>query len=105
MMFLGKVFVSLFISSSFVRAGIYGHESKTCVVKPACDGSDDAPAIIKAFHRCGKNGRVVFLNETYNIQTIMNTTGLENCEVDLKGTMLVCGIKSELLELIVKVEY
>lgn len=62
---------------------------KTCTVKPSYNGSDDAPAIIKAFHDCGQNGRVIFLNETYHINTIMNTTGLRNCEIDLYGTMLV----------------
>lgn len=62
---------------------------KTCVVEPACDGSDDAPSVIQAFQECGKNGKVVFLNETYYINSVMNTTNLENCEIDLRGTLLV----------------
>jgi hypothetical protein len=57
----------------------------TCIVEPCRDGLHDAPAIIDAFEICGKNGKVVFLNETYHIESIMNTTGLENCEIDLKG--------------------
>lgn len=60
----------------------------TCVVKPAANGGDSAPAIISAFERCGHNGRVIFENSTYNVNSVMNTTGLENCEVDLQGTLL-----------------
>lgn len=65
------------------------HQLKTCVVEPACDGSDDAPSVVKAFQDCGKNGKVIFKNETYHINSVMNTTGLENCEIDLRGTLLV----------------
>lgn len=67
---------------------------RTCVVKPSGNASiDDAPAIIDAFDKCGHNGKVVFLNETYHINTVMNTTGLKNCEVDLQGTLLVISQK------------
>jgi hypothetical protein len=61
----------------------------TCTVYPSLDGSDDVPAIIDAFRFCGKNGTINFLNETYSIQSVMNTTGLENCVIDLRGTLLV----------------
>ncbi|CZR68070.1 related to exopolygalacturonase [Phialocephala subalpina] len=61
---------------------------KTCIVEPCRDGSDDAPAVIKAFEECGKDGRIIFLNETYHINSIMNTTSLDNCEIDLRGTLL-----------------
>jgi galacturan 1,4-alpha-galacturonidase len=64
--------------------------SKTCVVTPSGNASiDDAPAIVDAFSKCGHNGRVVFLNETYYVNSVMNTTGLRNCDIDLKGTLLV----------------
>jgi hypothetical protein len=70
--------------------GNHHHEKrKLCTVKPNKDGSDDAPAVIQAFQDCGKNGRVEFLNETYHIKSIMNTTGLDDVEIDLKGTLLV----------------
>jgi hypothetical protein len=60
------------------------------VVKPSGNPFvDDVPAIIHAFKECGHNGRVLFLNETYHISTVMNTTGLKNCEVDLRGSLLV----------------
>jgi len=70
--------------------GNHGHEKrKVCTVKANKDGSDDAPEVIRAFQDCGKNGRVEFLNETYHIESIMNTTGLDDVEIDLKGTLLV----------------
>jgi len=63
-----------------------------CVVEPAANGSDSAPAVIDAFQRCGHNnaserGTVVFKNETYTIATVMNTTGLSNVDIDLRGTL------------------
>lgn len=60
----------------------------TCIVEAAPNGSDSVPAIIAAFKQCGRNGRVIFKNTTYNINSVMNTTGLENCEVDVRGTLL-----------------
>jgi hypothetical protein len=67
----------------------------TCTVYPSLDGSDDVPAIIDAFRFCGKNGTINFLNETYSIQSVMNTTGLENCVIDLKGTLLVRSFSTQ----------
>jgi hypothetical protein len=64
-------------------------DKKTCNVKPSLNGSDDAPAILRAFHAYGINGRIVFINETYHVNTVMNTTGLENVDIDLYGTRLV----------------
>ncbi|KAK8069180.1 glycoside hydrolase family 28 protein [Apiospora phragmitis] len=71
-------------------------DTNICVVEPGADGSDSAPAILEAFERCGHNeaasaqgrGKVVFKNETYHIQSVMNTTGLSNVDVDLQGTLL-----------------
>ncbi|KAL1857444.1 hypothetical protein Daus18300_010417 [Diaporthe australafricana] len=65
----------------------------TCVVQPAPNGADSAPAIIEAFEKCGHNdaanrGKVVFINETYTIKTVMDTTGLTNVDVDHQGTLL-----------------
>ncbi|KAK8044746.1 pectin lyase-like protein [Apiospora rasikravindrae] len=62
---------------------------------PAANNSDSAPAIREAFARCGHNpddagarGQVVFKGETYHIQSVLNTTGLRNVDVDLRGTLL-----------------
>jgi galacturan 1,4-alpha-galacturonidase len=64
-----------------------------CVVQPAPNGTDSAPAIAEAFRRCGHNpeanrGQILFGNETYHIKSVMNTTGLSNVDIDLKGTLL-----------------
>ena len=50
----------------------------TCIMEPRRKGPDNAPGIIDAFEICGKNGIVVFLNETYHIKSAMNTTGLKS---------------------------
>ena len=63
---------------------------KTCTVEASgTNATDDAPAIISAFQECGQGGKVVFENTTYYVNSIMNTTGLNDVEVDLKGTLLV----------------
>jgi galacturan 1,4-alpha-galacturonidase len=60
----------------------------TCTVPASDDGSDDAPAIVAAFEECNNGGNVIFSNTTYNIQTPMNTTGLNDVHVDVYGTLL-----------------
>ncbi|KAI9708905.1 MAG: hypothetical protein M1820_003599, partial [Bogoriella megaspora] len=62
--------------------------NKTCNVQPAPDGGDSAPAILDAFKECGQGGKVVFANETYHVNSVMETLGLENVEVDIQGTLL-----------------
>lgn len=82
--------------SGLVRLSGQGtNRSKTCTVQPGPNGTDSAPAIIRAFQECGHNaaadgsrGRVVFLNETYHVKSVMNTTGLRHVDVDLQGTLL-----------------
>ncbi|KAF8900381.1 glycoside hydrolase family 28 protein [Mucidula mucida] len=59
-----------------------------CICHPTGNGEDDVPATLDAFRQCGHGGRVAFLNETYHIESVMNTTGLDNCEIDLRGTLL-----------------
>lgn len=67
-----------------------GQHKKSCIVRAGGSESiDDAPAIIDAFKTCGHDGRVVFSNTTYHVNSVMNTTGLKNCEIDLHGTLLV----------------
>lgn len=76
--------------SSLVAANHPEDKNKTCTVKPGGNASiDDAPAIYDAFNKCGQNGRVVFANTTYNINSVMNTSDLYNCEIDIYGTLLV----------------
>lgn len=64
--------------------------SKVCAVPAAgSEAIDDAPAVLEAFRECGGGGKILFQNTTYHINSVMNTTGLENCEIDLRGTLLV----------------
>ncbi|CZR56855.1 related to exopolygalacturonase [Phialocephala subalpina] len=60
----------------------------TCVVKTLLNSTDDTPVILDAFKNCGHGGSIVFLNQTYNINTVMNTTGLRDCEIDIYGTLI-----------------
>lgn len=59
-----------------------------CHVHSPGNGGDAAPYIIQAFKRCGRNGKVIFDNTTYNVNTVMNITGLSNVEVDVRGTLV-----------------
>lgn len=62
---------------------------KTCVVPAGgSNATDDGPAIREAFEKCGQNGNVVFLNTTYYVNSVLNTSGLSNCQVDIHGTLL-----------------
>ena len=89
-MILFKFLAVFVLLSTLVKSDSGSAEHrKVCTVHPCKDGSDDAPEIIRAFKDCGKRGRVEFLNETYHIESIMNISGLNDVEIDLKGTLLV----------------
>ena len=63
---------------------------KTCTVQPSgTNATDDTPAIVEAFQECGRGGTVQFLNSTYYVNSVMNITWLDDCEIDLQGTLLV----------------
>lgn len=72
-------------------AGTASAADSVCTVQPNGTNGDSAPAIEAAFQQCGYNsdgrGKVVFLNETYTVKSVMNTTYLENVDVDLQGTL------------------
>lgn len=70
-------------------AGTVHKADSTCTITPSLDGSDDAPAILSAFEQCGHDGSVVFGNGTFHVESVMDTTGLRNVEVELRGTLLV----------------
>lgn len=62
----------------------------TCVVPASgSNATDDAPAIIRAFQRCGRGGKVVFKPTTYHVNSVMNITGLEDVDIDIRGELLV----------------
>jgi hypothetical protein len=66
--------------------------AKTCTIPANEDGTDDAPAIIKAFKRCKKDSTIIFQNTTYNIGTVMNLKGLDNVRIDIQGRLEVCTL-------------
>ncbi|KAF4472576.1 exo-rhamnogalacturonase B [Fusarium albosuccineum] len=79
-----------FTSLLVVGLGVVAEaKKKTCVVKAGgTNSTDDAPAIIEAFEKCGRGGKVVFRPTTYHVNSILNITGLEDVHIDLKGTLL-----------------
>ena len=61
----------------------------TCNVKSDPNGGDDSPAIKSAFQQCGQGGRIVFGDKKYHVNKVMNTTGLRNVRIELRGQLLV----------------
>ncbi|OQD82269.1 hypothetical protein PENANT_c022G01860 [Penicillium antarcticum] len=62
---------------------------KSCTIKSGgSNATDDAPEILKAFKKCGQNGRVVFEPTTYYVHSAMNVSWLENVDIDIHGTLL-----------------
>lgn len=62
--------------------------TKTCVIEACNDpAGDDAPTIITAFRECSENAHIIFENTTYHIRSVMNTTGLRNVDVEVRGTL------------------
>jgi galacturan 1,4-alpha-galacturonidase len=81
------VFVKL---STALHLGIQQDLPKqSCTIQPNRDGSDDSPAILAAFDKCGQGGRIVFLAETYHIGKVMKTVGLKDCQIDIQGILKV----------------
>lgn len=68
--------------------GKWPKRSKTCVVPSLDDPSgDDAPAIVKAFAECKSDSHIIFEDTTYYVRTVMNTTGLRDVDIELRGTL------------------
>ena len=64
---------------------------KECLIKSSeSNATDDAPAILEAFHKCGRNGRVIFEPTTYYLNSILNISWLENVDIEIHGKLLVC---------------
>ncbi|CAJ0552438.1 Ff.00g064170.m01.CDS01 [Fusarium sp. VM40] len=59
-----------------------------CVIPAKNTGDDDSPAILEAFRKCGKSGRIIFTNTTYHIGKVMKTIGLRDTEIQIRGTLL-----------------
>jgi hypothetical protein len=76
--------------ASFSPVAAKDHHRKSCTIKGGGSNvTDDAPAIMKAFRKCGRNGRVVFEPTTYYVNSVMNVSWLEDVDIDIHGTILV----------------
>ena len=62
-------------------------DKKICEVKAGDPSGDDTPAILDAFSQCKEDGHIIFANTTYHVGQVMNTTGLKNVDIELKGTL------------------
>ncbi|KAF8175022.1 glycoside hydrolase family 28 protein [Mycena galopus ATCC 62051] len=71
------LFLSLLLLATQALGGHVIQHQKTCTVHPSGNFTDDSPAIVEAFSLCGHGGRKV-----------MNTTGLNDVVIDLRGTLL-----------------
>ncbi|KAJ7484383.1 glycoside hydrolase family 28 protein [Mycena latifolia] len=78
----------LLLLAGLAYGGHVARHDKICTVHPSGNFTDDSPAIVDAFNLCGQGGRIEFLNETYWIEKVMNTTGLNDVHIDLRGTLL-----------------
>lgn len=67
--------ISLVLSGTVLRTG------STCTVQASANGSDDAPAILEAFQRCGVDGTIQLHDPLYHIETVSLT------EEQLQGTI------------------
>ncbi|EJU00154.1 hypothetical protein DACRYDRAFT_127566 [Dacryopinax primogenitus] len=72
--------LSLAVSASVVKV------HRMCHVVPVGKGGDDGPSILSAFNQCGQNGKIV-LDQYYSVNTVLNTTGLNNVHIELSGVL------------------
>ncbi|KAK9419385.1 putative Pectin lyase fold/virulence factor [Seiridium unicorne] len=70
-------------------AQISKHDRKICTVAAGgTNATDDAPAILQAFEECGHGGTVLFEDTTYYVNSVMNVSGLKDCYIDFRGTLM-----------------
>ncbi|KAL2862301.1 putative exo-polygalacturonase [Aspergillus lucknowensis] len=87
-MYIPRILALLTATLTGVSAG-WPPQRETCVIPASgTNETDDAPAIIHAFRRCGRHGRIVFKPTTYYVNSVLNMTWLEDVDIDLKGTLL-----------------
>jgi hypothetical protein len=86
-MYLSRILAVLI---ALTRASAGRLPSRTCVVPASgTNETDDAPAIISAFKRCGRGGKVIFQPTTYYVNSVMNISWLQDVDIDLRGNLLV----------------
>lgn len=72
-----------------MHSGEWPKRNKICTVIGGGDPQgDDTPSILEAFAACREDGHIIFENMTYYVGTVMNTTGLKNVDIEVKGTLL-----------------
>lgn len=61
-----------------------------CVVPASgTNTTDDAPAIVQAFEKCGEGGTITFSPDTtYYVNSVMNVTA-QDAIIDIQGTLVV----------------
>jgi len=66
------------------------HGRPRCTVHPGkTNTTDDVPAILEAFDKCGHGGDIIFpANETYHINSRLNPV-VDDVNIDWKGEWLV----------------
>ncbi|KAH8178457.1 glycosyl hydrolases family 28 domain-containing protein [Sarocladium implicatum] len=84
--------LSILLSLAAAVAGYVVREGNTCTLYPESlrhngDEVDDAPSVHEAFEQCGHGGKVIFSDNTFFINSVLNTTNLENCDVSLQGEL------------------
>ena len=81
----------LIFLSACLAAGHIVHEGNTCTLYPepqsTCGIVDDSPSILEAFDLCGTDGTVIFSDGTFHVNSVLNTTNLANCDVQLRGEL------------------
>lgn len=68
------------------------NKDSTCTLYPESlknngDPVDDAPSIHEASEKCGIDGTVIFSKNTFHVNSVLNTTNLQNCDVNLRGEL------------------
>jgi len=85
-----QVITCIYLFLSFLVIGSVEISTKvvrTCTIKPGV-GTDDSKAILQVFEECKSNSKIVFQNGTYNIGSVMVTTGLQNVQVEMPAYLL-----------------
>ncbi|KAI9065287.1 glycoside hydrolase family 28 protein [Trametes sanguinea] len=68
------------------NTGNGGGSRKTCEVPAKGAGQDDGPTINSVFKKCSRNSKIV-LDKYYVVDTLLQTEGLDNVEIELSGTV------------------
>lgn len=85
------IFLHLVLLVQFFALVAAKSDQKKCLIKSSgSNATDDAPAILEAFHKCGRDGRVIFEPTTYYVNSVMNISWLENVDIEIHGKLLVC---------------